>query len=134
MEKKKKRNNIFIEHHEKESIKRYLKYGAELLKIFKSGKIFLKFENTRGTLKGTTPTFFLHSGNTDTTKFCACAQDSYNSSHKKFQVNSTSLVCVMMNWKKTLPLSTRSEMLLVFLTTSCAVYGEENVMNLRNVQ
>ncbi len=35
------------------------------------------------------PIFFSHSGNTDTTKFCTCAQDSYTSSCRKFRVNST---------------------------------------------
>ncbi len=43
----------------------------------------------KGTSIVTTPIFFLHSGNTDATKFCTCTQDSYISSYKKFQVNST---------------------------------------------
>ncbi len=68
-------------------------------------KKFYKYEG--GTAEVTTPIFFSHIGNTDVTKFCTCARDSYTSSYKKFRVNSTSFIHVwfgvMMNWKETPP-------------------------------
>ncbi len=48
-------------------------------------------KNTRATPEVTMPIFFfLHSGNTNATKFCICAQDDYTSLYKKFCMNSTS--------------------------------------------
>ncbi len=62
--------------------------------------------------------FFLHFGNTHTTKFCTCARDSYPRLYKKFWVNSTSFICVwLVEWwigKKLHPPIARCAVLYVF--------------------
>ncbi len=50
----------------------------------------------RGIPKVTAPIFFSHPGNTNTTKFCTCAQDSYASFYKKFRANSTSFILALL--------------------------------------
>ncbi len=61
----------------------------------------------------------------------------------KFDEFCMCLVCVMMNWKETLPLDCEVWSVVCFLTIEnnsraeiccfCSAYREENVMNLRNV-
>ncbi len=98
----------------------------------------------RNTPKVTRPISFLHF-DTDETKFCTRAQDSYTSSYKKFPVSSTNFIRFNLcnnELEGNFTLQLRS--IVRFLNTKnnsrakihccvSAVYREENVMNLRNI-